>query len=50
MVDILGSDLHDIKISGDGSKVFCLHYESIQVWSVGTGEAVGKVELEHCSS
>ena len=50
MVDILRSDLRDTKISGDGSKVFCLHYESIQVWSVGTGEAVGKVELEHCSS
>ena len=37
----------DVKISGDGSKVFCLHYRSIQAWSIVTGEGVGKVELEH---
>jgi len=34
------------RISGDGSKVFLLIDDSIQVWSIWTGEAVGKVELE----
>jgi len=35
-----------IRISGDGSKVFCLIGGSIQAWAIQTGEAVGKVELE----
>jgi len=35
-----------IRISGDGSKVFCLHERSIQAWAIQTGEAVGVVELE----
>jgi len=35
-----------IRISGDGSKVFCLTREYIQAWSVWTGEPVGKVNLE----
>ena len=36
----------DIRISGDGSKVFLLYEESIQAWSIQTGEDVGKVILE----
>jgi WD40 repeat protein len=36
----------DLRISGDGSKVFLLIEKSIQAWSVWTGEAVGGVELE----
>jgi len=36
--------LEDIKISGDGSNIFCLHQESIQAWSIQTGN-VTKVEL-----
>ena len=35
-----------VRISEDGSKVFCLLERSIQVWSMQTGEVVGKVELE----
>jgi len=35
----------DLRISGDGSNVFCLHWRSIQAWSVQTGN-VCKVELE----
>ena len=33
-----------LRISGDGSKVFCLTDKSIQSWSMWTGEAVGEVE------
>jgi len=33
------------KISGDGSKVFFLADDSIQAWSIQTGELVGKVKL-----
>ena len=40
------SQLGGIRISGDGSKVFCLIGRSIQAWDIQTGEAVGKVELE----
>ena len=31
-------DIKDLRISGDGSKVFCLTKASIQVWSIDTGE------------
>ena len=34
-----------IRISGDGSKVFCLSRETIQAWSIQTGEAMGRVEV-----
>ena len=46
IVDIPGRDVEDVKISGDGSKVFCLHWRSIQAWSIWTGEGVGEVKLE----
>jgi len=36
-----------LRISGDGSKVFCLTRDSIQAWCMWTGEAVGKVEFEY---
>ena len=45
-IDAPWSDVDDIKISGDGSKVFCLHWVSIQAWSIWTGEDMGEVELE----
>ena len=35
-----------LRISGDGSKVFLLDGEHIQVWSIWTGEVVGGVRLE----
>ena len=40
--------IDDARISEDGSKVFCLHQQSVQAWSIQTGEVVGEVELE-CS-
>ena len=39
--------LSDFRISGDGSKVFCVDQKSIQAWSIQTGEVVGEVKLEH---
>jgi WD40 repeat protein len=39
------TQVRDLRISGDGSKVFCLGWELIQVWSMWTGEVVGEVEL-----
>jgi len=45
-VDTPGNELEDLKISGDGSKIFCLYYKYIQAWSMQTGEVVGRVEIE----
>jgi len=36
--------VEDIKISGDGLKVFCLNWLSIQAWSIQMGEATGEVQ------
>jgi WD40 repeat protein len=36
----------DLRISGDGSKVFLLAGGFIRAWSVWTGEAVGEVKLD----
>ena len=38
--------IKDLRISGDGSKVFLLSNRRIQVWSIRTGEVVGEVLLE----
>ena len=45
IVDIPEYSIYSIRISGDGSKVFCLCWESIQVWFIQTGEIIG-LELE----
>ena len=45
-VNVIGAGNQGVKISGDGSKVFCLHWSSVQAWSVQTGKPVGTVELE----
>jgi len=42
-IDTPGDDVRDLRISGDGSKVFCLYKYSIQAWSIWTGEVLGKV-------
>ena len=34
-----------LRISGDGSKLFCLAGRFIQAWSIQTGEVVGRVEV-----
>jgi WD40 repeat protein len=39
-------ELRGLRISGDGSKVFCMTKESIQAWAMDTGELVGEVKLE----
>jgi WD40 repeat protein len=46
VVKLNQSTARDLKISGDGSKVFLLAEKSIQAWSMWTGEAMGEVELE----
>jgi len=38
----------DLRISGDGSKVFCLDKTSLKAWDIWTGEAVGEVEAKYC--
>jgi len=44
-VDIPGQDfVTGIRISGDGSKVFCLGRKFIRAWSIWTGEITGEVE------
>jgi len=42
--------VEDVKISGDGSNIFCLWDQSIQAWSIHTGEAIGEVGLEDCQT
>ena len=39
------SGVKDLRISGDGSKIFILGEKIIQAWSIWTGEAVGEVRL-----
>jgi len=46
MVDVTQGHFEGIRISGDGSKVFCLSWKTIQAWSIQTGEVVGEVGLE----
>ena len=36
----------DLRISGDGSKIFCINEIFIQVWDVWTGEALGEVFIK----
>ena len=44
-MDASGSQLIDLRISGDGTKVFCLYWTSIQAWSIWTGEVVGTAQI-----
>ena len=46
MPDAQFTHVRDLRISGDGSKVFVLGEKSIQAWSIQTGEVVGQVRLE----
>ena len=39
--------LGDLRISGDGSRIFGLGGDYIQAWSIQTGEVVGKGEIEY---
>ena len=49
-VDTPGHQLDDLRISGDGSKIFSLYWRYIQVWSRLTGEVQDKVEIESVDS
>ena len=40
------NEVYDFKISGDKSKVLVLGHDSIQAWSIWTGDIVGEVELK----
>jgi len=42
-----GYIFQDLKISGDGLKVFCLDSKFLHALSLQAGEVVGKVEFEH---
>ena len=46
-VDAPWGDIEDVRISRDGFRVFFLRWESVQAWSIPTGEAMGEVELEY---
>ena len=37
--------VEDLRISGDGSRVFCLGIRSIQAWSIETGEVVSEMRI-----
>ena len=38
--------MEDLRISGDGSRVFILHAYSIRAWSTQTGKVVDQVKIE----
>ena len=44
-VDIPWSKLEDVRISGDGLRVFGLYAPDIWAWSLQTGEVVGKMKI-----
>jgi len=46
-VDAPSGKLEDLRISGDGTKVFCLYWGSIEAWSMWTGEVVGIVRIDY---
>ena len=41
------NELEDLKISGDGSRIFCLDEHSTQARSIETGEIVDKVDIRY---
>ena len=43
-MNVPGRGLKDLRVSGDGSKVFCLYEKFIQAWDIWTREAVGKAK------
>jgi len=45
-INVPRGSIEGLRVSGDGSKIFCLYKESIQAWDIWTGEAVGKVRAQ----
>jgi WD40 repeat protein len=46
VVEGVSNNIWDLRISGDGSKVFLLTGRSIQAWSMWTGEALNEVTVQ----
>jgi len=44
LLEMYAGGCNDFRISEDGSRVFCLAGNSIQAWSIQTGESMGMVE------
>jgi len=42
-INVPRGTVEDLRVSGDGSKLFCLYAKFIQAWDIWTGEAVGEV-------
>ena len=45
-INVPGGSVKDLRVSGDGTKVFCVYGDTIQAWDIWTGEAVGKVRAQ----
>ena len=45
-INVPGGSVENLRVSGDGTKVFCIYEDSIQAWDIQTGEAVGKVKAQ----
>ena len=46
-MDVPWHGVEDLRISGEGSRVFGLYAPHIWAWSLQTGEVVGKMEIEY---
>ena len=44
-IEVLRDGVTDLKVSGDGSKVFCLYGKFIQAWDIWTRKAVGVMKF-----
>jgi len=45
-IDIPKGDIHDLRISGDGSRVFCLYSHYVQACDIWTEKAIGGVGFQ----
>jgi len=43
-IEVPGGRVTDLRVSGDGSKVFCLYGGFIQAWDIWTRQVVGRVQ------
>jgi len=48
--DLWKGNLVDLRISRDGTKVFCLYWRSVHAWSIQTREHLGVVKIESVGS
>ena len=45
-IKIPGGTVYNLRVSGDGSKVFCEYWDAIQAWDIWTRKTVGEVKLD----